>query len=183
RDVAAGSAAGERAQGRLADPGAAQRRPDPAVHAQRLHPDPRGAGRPLRRRRLAPGARGPQRPHQAAVPLGAGEGRADRLHEVAHKRSARRAAHHPARPPAIGALPAMPTSSPRPILSLLSLAGALALAPAAGAAPPKAAPPPPRPAPAPAPAADSAEPPPEEDAETIPELNEKIRQLETRLDQ
>ena len=77
----------------------------------------------------------------------------------------------------------MPTSSPRPILSLLSLAGALALAPAAGAAPPKAAPPPPRPAPAPAPAADSAEPPPEEDAETIPELNEKIRQLETRLDQ
>ena len=78
----------------------------------------------------------------------------------------------------------MPTSSPRPIPCVLSLAGALLLAAPAGAAPKPA----PTPAPPPRPPASAVpeapdQPPPEEEAETIPELNEKIRQLEIRLDQ
>jgi hypothetical protein len=78
----------------------------------------------------------------------------------------------------------MPTFSLlRPIVSLLSLASVLALGWSAGAAPKPAAPPAPA-APAPAPARESApEASPEEDAETIQELNDKIRALETRLDQ
>jgi hypothetical protein len=75
-------------------------------------------------------------------------------------------------------------SSPRPILSLCSLLGVLALAPAASAAPKPAAPAPSKAAPAPAVEREPADQsPPEEEAETIPELNDKIRQLETRLDQ
>jgi hypothetical protein len=74
----------------------------------------------------------------------------------------------------------------RPIL-LLSLAGTLALAgrPASAAPKPPVAPTAPaRPAAVPAPAAQPApEPAPEEEAETIQELNEKIRALEIRLDQ
>jgi hypothetical protein len=73
--------------------------------------------------------------------------------------------------------------SPRPLVSLLSLAGALALSPAASAAP-KQVPPAPaaaKPAPPPDPADQAT--PPEEDAETVQELNDKIRQLEARLDQ
>jgi hypothetical protein len=66
-------------------------------------------------------------------------------------------------------------------VSLLSLSGLLALAPAARGAPKQGAPAPAASSPA-QPAADT-EAPPEEDAETISELNEKIRQLEARLDQ
>jgi hypothetical protein len=63
-------------------------------------------------------------------------------------------------------------------VSLLALAGALALAGPAGAAPKPVAPVAPAPASPPA-----AEPAPDDDAETIQELNDKIRALETRLDQ
>jgi hypothetical protein len=68
---------------------------------------------------------------------------------------------------------------PRPILWLLSVVLTLAVRPAVAAPKPV---PVPVPTPA-APAAAPADPAPEDDAETIQELNEKIRALETRLDQ